>query len=134
MASSSVEERSLCMNTFISASVDLETNRFQFLAYSSSALREHSVWFVSPFQDPGNTWHTATSWVTADAIRKTLGDFSGVANQPAKYAARMAQAFTATDPSVKISRDQWHEVPDLGEKPYLHTDGKPSFRHASVLI
>jgi RNA-dependent RNA polymerase len=61
--------------------------------------------------------------VDAAGIRETLGDFSGVLKQPAKYAARMAQAFTATDPAVKISRDQWEEVDDLGTKPYLHTDG-----------
>jgi RNA-dependent RNA polymerase len=36
----------------------------------------------------------------------------------------MAQAFTATDPSVTILREQWEEVPDLGDKPYEHTDGK----------
>lgn len=44
-------------------------------------------------------------------------------HQPSKYAARIAQAFTATDPSVKISRDQWEEIPDLGDEPYLFTDG-----------
>ncbi len=52
-----------------------------------------------------------------------LGDFSGVITKPSKYAARMAQAFTATDPSVRISRDQWEEVEDMGAEPYLFTDG-----------
>ena len=42
---------------------------------------------------------------------------------PSKYAARIALAFTATDPSVEISRDQWEEVDDIGEEPYLFTDG-----------
>lgn len=35
----------------------------------------------------------------------------------------MAQAFTATDPSVRINEDQWQEIPDLGREPHLHTDG-----------
>lgn len=36
----------------------------------------------------------------------------------------MAQAFTATDPSVEITVGQWEIVEDLGEdKDYLHTDG-----------
>ena len=61
--------------------------------------------------------------MTAERIRKSLGDFSKVIKQPSKYAARMAQAFTATDPSVDIRRDQWEEVEDLGQEPYLHTDG-----------
>ena len=52
-----------------------------------------------------------------------VGEFQGVIHQPSKYAARIAQAFTATDPSVKISRDQWEEVPDLVSKPYYFTDG-----------
>lgn len=52
-----------------------------------------------------------------------VGDFQGVIHQPSKYAARIAQAFTATDPSVKISRDQWEEIPDLECKPYYFTDG-----------
>ena|ERR1700733_13690932 len=51
------------------------------------------------------------------------GEFPGVIHQPSKYAARIAQAFTATDPSVRITRDQWEEVDDLGTHPYYFTDG-----------
>jgi RNA-dependent RNA polymerase len=51
------------------------------------------------------------------------GKFPGVIHQPSKYAARIAQAFTATDPSVRITSSQWEEVPDLGNKPYEFTDG-----------
>ena len=51
--------------------------------------------------------------------------------QPSKYAARLAQAFTATEPSVKIRRDEWEEMEDLSPppppgrrvSPYLFTDG-----------
>jgi RNA-dependent RNA polymerase len=86
---------------------------FEFLAYSTSALREHSVWFVSPFRDP------VEGYVTAEKIRASLGDFSELLRMPSKYAARIAQAFTATDPSVKIRRDQWEEQVNLG----THTDG-----------
>ncbi|KAF8259784.1 RNA dependent RNA polymerase-domain-containing protein [Lactarius quietus] len=86
---------------------------FEFLAYSMSTLREHSVWFVAPFR------HPEEGFVTAEKIRASLGDFSKLLRTPTKYAARVAQAFTATDPSVKILRDQWEEQPDLG----VHTDG-----------
>ncbi|KAF7980169.1 hypothetical protein HWV62_39639 [Athelia sp. TMB] len=104
---------------------ELAGRHFEFLAYSSSALREHAVWFLNPFQHPEH------GWVTAELIRRTLGDFRGVIHQPSKYAARIAQAFTATDPSVRIRRDQWEEVDDLYEdvdpksrnKPGLFTDG-----------
>ncbi|OSX65461.1 hypothetical protein POSPLADRAFT_1134844 [Postia placenta MAD-698-R-SB12] len=96
---------------------ELAGRHFEFLAYSSSALREHAVWFMHPFE------HPEKGPMTAQRIRDSLGDFSGIIRQPSKYAARLAQAFTATDPSVKIRREQWDEMPDMGDKPYLYTDG-----------
>ena len=96
---------------------ELGGREFYFLAYSSSALREHAVWFMSPFQ------HPTRGWVTPQSIRDSLGDFTKVIKYPSKYAARLAQAFTATDPSVSITPDQWEKVPDMGNEPYLFTDG-----------
>ncbi|KAI9452162.1 RdRP-domain-containing protein [Russula earlei] len=96
---------------------ELAGRAFEFLAYSSSQLRDHSVWFVSPFRDP------VEGYVTAEKIRASLGDFSKLLRTPSKYAARIAQAFTATDPSVKIRRDQWEEQQDIGPKGKEHTDG-----------
>jgi RNA-dependent RNA polymerase len=90
---------------------------FEFLAYSSSALRSHSVWFVSPFRDDQG------KYVTAEHIRSSLGDFSKLLRTPSKYAARIAQAFTATDRSVKIRCGQWEEQPDLGPDKKEFTDG-----------
>ena len=92
---------------------ELGGRAFEFLAYSTSALRQHSVWFVSPFRDP------VEGYVTSENIRSSLGDFSGLLRTPSKLAARTAQAFTATYPSIKIRSDQWEEQPDLDE----HTDG-----------
>ena len=92
---------------------ELGGRAFEFLAYSTSALREHSVWFVSPFRDPED------GYVTSEKIRSSLGDFSKLLRMPSKYAARIAQAFTATHPSTMIQSDQWEEQPDLGG----HTDG-----------
>lgn len=97
--------------------LEIAGRHFHFLAYSSSALREHAVWFVYPFRDE------VGALITAEVIRSRLGDFSGVIKQPSKYAARMAQAFTATDPSVTIPRSCVEEMADLGEEPFLHTDG-----------
>lgn len=91
--------------------------RFEFLGYSTSALREHAVWFVNPFQRNGET-------VDASTIRRLLGNFSNVLSCPPKFAARLAQAFTATDPSVTISREQITEMPDMGPKNYEFTDGE----------
>ncbi|KAJ7286202.1 RNA dependent RNA polymerase-domain-containing protein [Mycena rebaudengoi] len=104
---------------------------FQFLAYSTSALRGHAVWFMNPFRHPSLNG----GWVTSEIIRKDVGDFAGtpLLKCPSKYAARLAQAFTATDPSVSIGRHQWEEAPDLVVRghendiklhsTYVYTDG-----------
>ena len=96
----------------------LAGRNFEFLAYSNSALHEHAVWFMNPFSSDGVL-------ITPDSIRRSLGNFEGtkLLRCPSKYAARLAQAFTATDPSVTIRRNEWEEVPDLGSEPYLFTDG-----------
>ncbi|KAF5392927.1 hypothetical protein D9757_001219 [Collybiopsis confluens] len=108
---------------------ELAGRHFEFLAYSSSALRDHSVWFMTPFR------HPRIGLVTAQRIRDTIGDFSVPIDQeidpdnppllwcPSKYAARLAQAFTSTESSVRIRRNEWEVMPDMGRKPYLHSDG-----------
>ena len=101
------------VGTILRNGFEIAGRKFEFLAYSNSSLREHAVWFVSPFYDP------VEGDVNATTIRASLGDFSDLLRTPSKWAARIAQAFTATDPSVKIWRDQWEEQDDLGP----HTDG-----------
>jgi len=100
---------------------ELAGRDFEFLAYSNSALREHSVWFVNPFQ------HPIKGRVNAASIRDSLGNFKGddLLKQPSKLAARLAQAFTATDASAMIQRCEWEEVEDLDcpIEPHLFTDG-----------
>lgn len=91
---------------------------FRFLGYSTSGLREHTAWFMADFEHPDE------GLVTAEKIRGDLGDFSGCIRIPSKYAARIAQAFSGTDPSVRIKRAQWDMVEDLGKEPYQHTDGQ----------
>ncbi|KAH9989066.1 RNA dependent RNA polymerase-domain-containing protein [Russula compacta] len=92
---------------------ELGGRAFEFLAYSISALREDALWFVSPFRDP------VEGFVNAEMIRASLGDFSNLLRTPSRYAARIAQVFTATEFGVKIRRNQWDEQDDLGP----HTDG-----------
>ncbi|KAJ7074173.1 RNA dependent RNA polymerase-domain-containing protein [Mycena amicta] len=96
--------------------------KFEFLAYSTSALRGHAVWFMSPFRD------ATGAYVTSQAIRQGLGDFAGTSllKSPSKFAARLAQAFTATDPSVKITRHQWEEVPDIVVPGYEDVENPPA--------
>lgn len=79
---------------------------FQFLAYSTSSLREHAVWFMSSFESGGEM-------ITPQKVVRDLGDFSALAQQPSKYAARIAQKFSATDPSVHIHGHEWERVDDI---------------------
>jgi len=57
---------------------------YRFLAYSSSQLKEMSVWMVCPERN----------W-TVQRMRDSMGDFSSC-KTPSKYAARMGQCFSTT--------------------------------------
>ncbi|GAA5981898.1 hypothetical protein JCM11641_001935 [Rhodosporidiobolus odoratus] len=90
---------------------------FEFLGFSQSALKEHSTWFVAPFVEGGRT-------VSAGSIRKSLGDFSKVIYIPARYMARLAQNFTATQPALVLIRDQIRQIPDIeSDSESCFTDG-----------
>jgi len=71
-----------------------------------SSLRNRSTWFCTPFEHEGQQ-------IDAAHIRANLGDFERVKRQPARYGARMAQAFTATDPSVVLRPEEIEEIPDV---------------------
>lgn len=60
------------------AGVTLLGRQFDFLAYSSSQLKEQSVWMVC----------TQRSGSTPDSMRKWMGDFMQTIHVPAKCAAR----------------------------------------------
>lgn len=72
------------VGTLLKSGFDLAGRHFEFLGYSSSALREHAVWYVNAFH------HPEKGVVTAQSIRDSLGDFRGVIMSPSKYGARMA--------------------------------------------
>ncbi|KAG9018984.1 hypothetical protein FRB90_007564 [Tulasnella sp. 427] len=98
--------------------LEVAGRHFDFLAYSNSALRDHSVWFCKEF--------TGTDWrpVNAHTIRNSLGDFSELEYQPAKCAARMAQAFSATEPSVTLEiNDKITTSSDIVRNGSNFTDG-----------
>ncbi len=98
--------------------------QFEFLAYSQSALKEHAVWFVTQFWDE----ESRTS-VDAAAIRQDIGHFGNCRHDarliycPARYAARLSQAFTSTDNTVSVHADEIAEVPDIKRNESCFTDG-----------
>ncbi|KAG9048827.1 hypothetical protein FS837_011910 [Tulasnella sp. UAMH 9824] len=100
--------------------LNIAGRHFEFLAYSNSALRDHAVWFSAVFYEPGG------GRITAQSIRDGLGDFyfKNLERQPAKLAARMSQAFTATEPSITLPLDGDIPIlPDIARNGSVFTDG-----------
>ncbi|KAF8973725.1 RNA dependent RNA polymerase-domain-containing protein [Flammula alnicola] len=106
------------------AGLTIAGRKFKFLAYSQSALKEHAVWFVKPFRD------SLRGFVNAESIVKSLGTFEGLRFDrdliycPARYAARLSQAFTATD-AVQIEVEEIMPIEDIytSDRKYQFTDG-----------
>ena len=92
---------------------------FEFLAYSQSALKQYTVWFVTPFRDSKNRS------LDAESIRGTIGSAwpRELLQCPARYAARLSQAFTATEFSVMIESDQIKRIQDIERNGFCFSDG-----------
>lgn len=97
--------------TFLHEGLEIGGRRFRFLAYSQSALKEHAVWFSKDFVTPQGMA------VSAESIIVSLGDFTQPDPQlvycPARYAARVSQAFTATDASTSVEAEEIFRDPDI---------------------
>ena len=110
---------------FLSAGggLDVAGRLFKFLAYSQSALKDHAVWFVSPFR------HESKGMVDAPSIIKGLGSFADLEFDPrliycpARYGARISQAFTATDASLSVEVDELFTKKDIERNSSCFTDG-----------
>lgn len=110
---------------FLDDGVNVAGKYFEFLGYSQSALRSHTVWFVSPFQTGDG------QEVDAATIIAGLGNFENnpydpkLINCPARYAARISQAFTTTESSVTIAVEDMEIVSDIMDRSgtYSFTDG-----------
>ncbi|TDL24271.1 RdRP-domain-containing protein [Rickenella mellea] len=96
---------------------------FSFLAYTMSSLKEHAVWFMTPFVDStGNE-------VTVSRVIERLGTFKDLSYDeslmrcPARYGARISQSFTTTDSSVTTDIDEVEVVRDITRNGSCFTDG-----------
>jgi len=96
--------------------IDIGGMKFEFLAFSSSQLRENSLWMFSP----------TTTGLTADSIREWMGDFSRIKNV-AKYAARLGQSFGSSTETLSVSRNEIETISDAkvkhGATEYVFSDG-----------
>jgi hypothetical protein len=56
--------------------------------------------------------------VDANVIRREIGDFSDkLEHQPAKLGARLAQAFSSTEPSVELEKEEIEVIEDIVAEP-----------------
>ncbi|RHN78072.1 putative RNA-directed RNA polymerase [Medicago truncatula] len=104
--------------SIIKNGIVIGNKKFEFLAFSSSQLRENSLWMFAPT--------TTGLRLTADSIRFWMGDFSQIKNV-AKYAARLGLSFGSSTEALDISRDEYEIIPDVkvkhGAIEYVFSDG-----------
>ncbi|XP_007045555.2 PREDICTED: probable RNA-dependent RNA polymerase 1 [Theobroma cacao] len=88
---------------------------FEFLACSTSQLRENSIWMFA--SKPG---------LTAVDIREKMGHFHVIRNV-AKYAARLGQSLSSSRETLEVRMDEIKIIPDIevetGEVKYCFSDG-----------
>ncbi|XP_077241142.1 putative RNA-dependent RNA polymerase 1 isoform X3 [Tasmannia lanceolata] len=75
--------------------------KFDFLAFSSSQLRENSAWMFA-----------SRTGLNAADIRKWMGDFNEIRNV-AKYAARLGQSFGSSKETWNVRRHEIEIIPDV---------------------
>ncbi|KAJ1559214.1 hypothetical protein HK405_011564 [Cladochytrium tenue] len=98
----------------------LAGRKFDFLAFSSSSLRENSVIF---FAGARVRKDGELQTIDANHIRAWMGDFSHI-RCAARYAARMGQAFTSTTATVEIAPEELEmHVPDIERNGFCFSDG-----------
>ncbi|MCL7022940.1 hypothetical protein MKW94_001116 [Papaver nudicaule] len=89
--------------------------KFDFLAFSSSQLRDNSAWMFA-----------SVGTVTASRIREWMGDFREIRNV-AKYAARLGQSFGSSTETLNVYAHEIELIPDIKigntETKYIFSDG-----------
>lgn len=91
--------------------IAIGNKKFEFLAFSSSQLRENSAWMFA-----------SRSGLTAADIRMWMGDFRRIRNV-AKYAARLGQSLSSSTESLPVRRDETEIIPDIEYSKYVFSDG-----------
>ncbi|CAB5391526.1 unnamed protein product [Rhizophagus irregularis] len=91
--------------------IKIGNRHYEFLAFSSSQLRDHSCWFFASTED-----------LTANHIRDWMGDFTSIKNV-AKYAARMGQCFSSTREIQDLPVNNIEEISDIVKNGYTFSDG-----------
>uniref|UniRef100_A0ACD5Z573 Uncharacterized protein n=1 Tax=Avena sativa TaxID=4498 RepID=A0ACD5Z573_AVESA len=96
----------------LSNGITIGDRHFDFLAFSSSQLRDNSAWMFA-----------SRLGLSASDIREWMGNFRNIRNV-AKYAARLGQSFSSSTETLKVHTYEVEEIPDItnGTK-YVFSDG-----------
>ncbi|KAI8138290.1 RNA dependent RNA polymerase-domain-containing protein [Fennellomyces sp. T-0311] len=84
---------------------------YEFLGFSASQLRNSGCWFFSSTKD-----------LNVEDIRRWMGDFSQE-TVVARYAARMGQCFSTTQPVFAVQSDQIKSLKDIVRNDHTFSDG-----------
>jgi RNA-dependent RNA polymerase len=96
----------------LSDGITIGDKHFEFLAFSSSQLRDNSAWMFA--SRPG---------LSASDIREWMGNFRNIRNV-AKYAARLGQSFSSSTETLKVRKNEVEEIPDItNNTKYVFSDG-----------
>ncbi|KAI0244863.1 hypothetical protein L0F63_000733 [Massospora cicadina] len=90
--------------------------KYEFLAFSSSQLKEHGCWFFSRGKGADGLTYSA------EKIRAELGDFSEI-HFVAKHAARIGQCFSSSRDGAKLVEGSFATIPDITCGDNCLTDG-----------
>ncbi|CAN0876581.1 RNA-dependent RNA polymerase 1 [Linum grandiflorum] len=117
-SSTSEAKRSSIYNRILSTlrnGIVIGGKKFEFLAFSSSQLRENSCWMFASRID-----------LSAADIRDWMGNFRQIKNV-AKYAARLGQSFGSSTETLSVSKEDVENIPDIevktGGTKYIFSDG-----------
>ena len=105
----------------LSGAIEVAGRRFEFLGFSHSSLREQTCWFMAPFV------HESALLYTRGVIAR-LGDFSSI-RSPAKCAARIGQAFSETNGTVRLTSGAMQIVEDIERHGRVFSDGVGTFSY-----
>lgn len=112
--------------SILSKGLTIAGRHFEYLAYSQSGLKQHTVWFVTPFEveETDASGGIVRKLVTRETIVADLGVFRGVEHDPelmfcpARLGARIAQSFTPTQTAFIVDADEVavSSIPDIEDQ------------------
>ena len=109
----------------MSNGINIGTRKYFFLVMTTSQMKEHNSWFMTPYEVDGTI-------IGTDYIKTWLGDFHNI-KCIGKYAVRVGQPLSSTMDTMEFP--EFLEIPDIERNGYCFTDGVGliTFAHATKI-